>query len=109
MNISEERVNKVAFDMGLDNPIGNNYRKLIEIFVADGIIERNRSDPHPFYKDYESIRQELLAKVPQLTDRWTDFNPSDLGVVLLELFCGVGDMLSYYLDAQAAGSRYFCR
>ena len=53
-------------------------------------------------KDYESIRQELLAKVPQLTDRWTDFNHSDLGVVLLELFCGVGDMLAYYLDAQAA-------
>jgi hypothetical protein len=53
-------------------------------------------------KDYESIRQELLAKVPQLTDRWTDFNPSDLGIVLLDLFCGVGDMLAYYLDAQAA-------
>jgi len=40
--------------------------------------------------------------VPQLTDRWTDFNASDLGVVLLELFCGIGDMLAYYLDAQAA-------
>ena len=53
-------------------------------------------------KDYESLRQELLAKVPQLTDRWTDFNSSDMGVVLLELFCGVGDMLAYYLDAQAA-------
>lgn len=53
-------------------------------------------------KDYESLRQELLAKIPQLTDRWTDFNESDLGVVLLELFCGVGDMLAYYLDAQAA-------
>ena len=53
-------------------------------------------------KDYDSIRQELLARVPQLTDRWTDFNESDLGVVLLELFAGVGDMLSYYLDAQAA-------
>ncbi|QBG49216.1 baseplate J protein [Verrucomicrobia bacterium S94] len=53
-------------------------------------------------KDYESIRQELLAKVPQLTNRWTDFNPSDLGIVLLDLFCGVGDMLAYYLDAQAA-------
>ncbi len=53
-------------------------------------------------KDYESIRQELLAKIPQLTDRWTDFNHSDLGVVLLDLFCGVGDMLAYYLDAQAA-------
>ena len=53
-------------------------------------------------KDYESIRRELVARIPQLTDRWTDFNKSDLGVVLLELFCGVGDMLSYYLDAQAA-------
>jgi hypothetical protein len=53
-------------------------------------------------KDYESIRQELLARVPHLTDRWTDFNPSDLGIVLLDLFCGVGDMLAYYLDAQAA-------
>jgi hypothetical protein len=52
-------------------------------------------------KDYESLRRELLARVPQLTDRWTDFNASDLGVVLLELFCGIGDMLAYYLDAQA--------
>ena len=53
-------------------------------------------------KDYDSLRRELLARVPQLTDRWTDLNPSDLGVVLLELFCGIGDMLAYYLDAQAA-------
>jgi hypothetical protein len=53
-------------------------------------------------KDYASIRKELLDRVPQLTDRWTDFNASDLGVVLLELFCGIGDMLAYYLDAQAA-------
>src|SRR5690606_32859404 len=53
-------------------------------------------------KDYDSLRRELLARVPQLTDRWTDFNASDLGVVLLELFCGIGDMLAYYLDAKAA-------
>jgi hypothetical protein len=53
-------------------------------------------------KDYESIRREFLAKIPQLTDRWTDFNHSDLGVVLLEIFCGIGDMLAYYLDVQAA-------
>ena len=53
-------------------------------------------------KDYDSLRRELLRRIPQLTDRWTDFSPSDLGVVLLELFCGIGDMLAYYLDAQAA-------
>ncbi|MEI7834634.1 MAG: baseplate J/gp47 family protein, partial [bacterium] len=53
-------------------------------------------------KDYNAIRRELLVRIPQLTDRWTDFNESDLGIVLLELFAGVGDMLAYYLDAQAA-------
>src|ERR1039457_645824 len=53
-------------------------------------------------KDYDSIREELLARIPQLTDRWTDFNVSDLGVVLLELFSGIADMLAYYIDAQAA-------
>jgi hypothetical protein len=52
-------------------------------------------------RDYEALRRELLARIPRFTDRWTDFNASDLGVVLLELFCGVGDMLAYYLDVQA--------
>lgn len=55
-----------------------------------------------FNRDYESIRSELLNKIPQLTDRWTDFNPTDPGIVLLDLFCGIADMLGYYLDAQAA-------
>lgn len=53
-------------------------------------------------KDYDSIREELMSRIPQLTDRWTDFNASDLGVVLLELFSGIADMLAYYIDAQAA-------
>jgi len=53
-------------------------------------------------KDYDSIREELIARIPQLTERWTDFNASDLGVVLLELFTGIADMLAYYVDAQAA-------
>jgi len=53
-------------------------------------------------KEYTAIRRELIARIPQLTDRWTDFNDSDLGIVLLDLFAGVADMLAYYLDAQAA-------
>ena len=53
-------------------------------------------------KDYESLRRELVARIPQLTERWTDFNPTDPGMVLLELFCGVADMLFFYLDAQTA-------
>ncbi|MHB1000738.1 MAG: hypothetical protein ACYC27_15970 [Armatimonadota bacterium] len=53
-------------------------------------------------KDYESIREELIDRIPQLTERWTDFNTSDLGVVLLELFTGIADMLAYYIDSQSA-------
>jgi len=53
-------------------------------------------------KDYRSIRTELLARIPQLTDRCAGVNDSDLGIVLLDLVAGVGDMLAYYLDAQAA-------
>ena len=52
-------------------------------------------------KDYEAIRQELVDRIPTITDRWTDFNASDLGMTLLELFCGVADMLAFYLDNQA--------
>lgn len=52
-------------------------------------------------KDYESIRQDMIHRVSQIAPHWSDHNPSDLGVVLLELVAGVGDMLSYYLNAQA--------
>jgi len=52
-------------------------------------------------KDYEAVRTELIQRIPTITDRWTDFNESDLGMVLLELFCGLADMLLFYLDNQA--------
>jgi len=53
-------------------------------------------------RDYDAIRKELVARIPSLTDRWTDFNPTDPGMVLLELFCGIADMLNHYLYAQTA-------
>lgn len=55
-----------------------------------------------FNRDYEAIKSTLLKRIPQLTDRWTDFNPTDPGMVLLELFCTLADILGYYLDTQAA-------
>lgn len=48
--------------------------------------------------DYENMRNALIRKIPAITDRWTDFNESDIGITLLELFCGVGAMLNYMLD-----------
>ncbi len=53
-------------------------------------------------RDFESMRRALLERIPQVTERWTDHNPSDLGVVLLELFAAAGDMLAYYMDNQVS-------
>ena len=52
-------------------------------------------------RDIVSIRKELINTIPTLTDKWTDFNESDLGMVLIELMAGVQDMQNFYLDTQA--------
>lgn len=38
-------------------------------------------------------------------DDWTDFNESDPGITLLELFAYLTDALTYYIDAIAAEQR----
>lgn len=52
-------------------------------------------------KDFDSIKENILENIPRLTQDWTDFSESDLGMVLVNLFCGIGDMLSYYIDKKA--------
>ena len=52
-------------------------------------------------RDIVSIRKELINTIPKLTDKWTDFNESDLGITLIELMAGVQDMQNFYLDTQA--------
>jgi hypothetical protein len=56
-------------------------------------------------RDYESYRSDLLALAPTLTPEWTDFYPTDIGVVLVEAFSYLGDNLSYYID-RAANETY---
>lgn len=52
-------------------------------------------------KEFADIRDALITRIPYITDKWTDFNKSDLGITLIELFCGIADMLLFYLDHQA--------
>lgn len=47
---------------------------------------------------YNELRDALIARIPNITDNWTDFNESDIGITLLELFCGVGTFLNYMID-----------
>jgi hypothetical protein len=52
-------------------------------------------------KDYASFRQLMLDRMAVLAPAWTERNPSDLGIVLVELLAYVGDYLSYQQDATA--------
>ena len=49
-------------------------------------------------RDYEAIRNELLTLATQLSPEWTDRQPGDIGVTLLEAVSYVTDILSYQLD-----------
>lgn len=49
-------------------------------------------------RDYVSIRQDLIDLIPLYAPEWTSRNPADFGIVLLELFSYVGDLLNYNID-----------
>lgn len=52
-------------------------------------------------KDYSSFRQLLLDTVTQRNPTWLETNPSDLGIMLLEILAYEGDYLSYFQDVVA--------
>lgn len=45
----------------------------------------------------QDILGEALARIPRYTPEWTDYNPGDPGVALLELFAWMSEMLIYRL------------
>jgi predicted phage baseplate assembly protein len=45
----------------------------------------------------QDILNEALARIPRYTPEWTDYNPGDPGVALLELFAWMSEMLIYRL------------
>ena len=51
-------------------------------------------------RDAIDIRRELVSLVPSLTEKWSDFNSSDLGVTIIELIAGAQDLQNFYFDNQ---------
>ncbi len=49
-------------------------------------------------KSYAQIFEEAVARIPALSPQWTDFNPQDTGILLLELMAGLTEFQRYYLD-----------
>lgn len=52
-------------------------------------------------RDFNSIYNELLSSIPNLTSEWSPIDDNDPGVVLLKAIAMLGDMLSYNQDRQA--------
>ncbi|MEO0886069.1 MAG: putative baseplate assembly protein [Cyanobacteria bacterium J06648_10] len=61
------------------------------------------SPPHIDYlaKDYASFRQLMLDRLSVTLPQWTERNPADVGVALVEVLAYAADHLSYYQDAAA--------
>ncbi len=52
-------------------------------------------------KDYASFRQLMLDRLAVTIPEWQERNPSDVGIMLVELLAYAADNLSYYQDAVA--------
>lgn len=46
-------------------------------------------------KDYAALRQKMVDGIPRFSRNWTNFNPSDPGITIIELICFVADTLLY--------------
>lgn len=53
-------------------------------------------------RDYSTIKADLLARAGRIAPEWTDRDPADFGMVLVDLWSQMGDVLHYYVD-RAAG------
>ena len=53
-------------------------------------------------KDFNSLRQAMLDLARYRLPEWTDQSPSDLGVLMVDLFAYMGDIILYYQDRIAS-------
>ncbi len=49
-------------------------------------------------RDFRQLLEEARSRIPQQTSEWTDFSPSDPGMVLLELFAYLTEAMIYRLN-----------
>ena len=49
-------------------------------------------------RSFEQIRDEAIRLIPQYCPEWTNYNPSDPGITLIELFAWMTEMVLYRLN-----------
>lgn len=53
-------------------------------------------------RDYASTRDALIARIPYLLPTWTSRTSTDFGIVLIELYSYISDVLAHYTDRVAS-------
>lgn len=53
-------------------------------------------------RDFNTIKSDLLARARVVTPEWTDRNSSDFGMMMVDLWAHMGDVMHFYID-RAAG------
>lgn len=61
-------------------------------------LKENRQVVDYLSRDYDSFRQAVVDLIPLKIPEWTDRSEADFGIVLVELFAYMADILSYYQD-----------
>lgn len=51
-------------------------------------------------RDYQSIKDDLISSINDITEKWTSRDEADPGIVLIKLMSQFGDLMSYNLDKQ---------
>ncbi len=49
-------------------------------------------------RSFEEIKEMVRARIPRYTQEWTDFNESDPGITLIELFSWLTEMMLYQMN-----------
>jgi len=52
-------------------------------------------------RDYQTIKQDLLDRASLVVPEWVDRDSSDFGMLLVDLWAYMGDILHYYVDRAA--------
>lgn len=52
-------------------------------------------------RDFDSIRNDMIGLIEFFLPEWKSRDDSDFGIVLIELFAYMGDILNYYVDRAA--------
>ncbi len=86
-----ERVMRETFGAGVNNFVFQSNSDLVRAQLAAAVSSALAQwEPR--------ITQELLRRIPAYTPEWTDYNDSDPGVTLMQLFAWLAEIIIYRLN-----------